>query len=156
MGVVEDLIGLVPGAAMPVHVAKVVGVLLENDAGMHDVLIVAGGYAIQTLIRQMPWPAFRARWAFIRQLMSLQGRLLVEQVLWGMGPPYRSLLTGFEPVEISSSWPLNLPPRRPPSEREPNVTDEVVDDGLAVLHAFIETAGTGGGGARDDWMSFLL
>lgn len=80
---------------------------------------------IERILRSMGFSAFRSRWAYIRQLMPLQSRLLVEQILYAMGPPWRRLLTGFNPVELGDVGVL-VPwkPAAAPSEDEINVSEE--------------------------------
>lgn len=40
---------------------------------------------------------FKMRWKYGRCTINLQIRLLVEQVLFELGPPWRSLVSGFSP-----------------------------------------------------------
>lgn len=42
--------------------------------------------------------AFRADWKWVRLMLPLQGRLVVEQILWDRGTPWRSLVTGFRAI----------------------------------------------------------
>jgi hypothetical protein len=42
--------------------------------------------------------AFRSDWLVARMLLPLQCRLLVEQVLYDMGPPWTKAVTGFNPM----------------------------------------------------------
>ena len=46
---------------------------------------------------------FQAEWKYMRLGVPLQFRLLVEQILWDMGLPWRNLVTGFNPVKHNPS-----------------------------------------------------
>ncbi len=74
-------------------------ILTKMGQGHFDQVIRDTRGMARTLNR-LGFSAFRSRWAYVRQLIPLQSRLLVEQILWSMGPPWRSLLTGFNPVEL--------------------------------------------------------
>lgn len=104
MSILDDWINdLIGGVAAPVTAALKAGnvaiVMGYMWLGAFDPVILMTPL-IAGQMRGMGFSAFRSRWAFVRQLLPLQGRLLVEQILWAMGPPWRSLLTGFNPVEI--------------------------------------------------------
>lgn len=42
---------------------------------------------------------FKQDWSIVRLVISLQARLMVEQVLWDLGGRYRELVTGFRPLK---------------------------------------------------------
>lgn len=42
---------------------------------------------------------FKGDWKWQRLLTPLQGRLMMEQILWDRGLPWRSLITGFRAIE---------------------------------------------------------
>jgi len=62
---------------------------------------------IYTEIRVVGHPAgeaymydcIRQNWTFTRTQISLQLRLLVEQIFYDLGQPWRKLVTGFRPVD---------------------------------------------------------
>jgi hypothetical protein len=41
---------------------------------------------------------FKADWNVARLVIGLQSRLMAEQILWELGPPWRNLVTGFRPI----------------------------------------------------------
>lgn len=96
----DELLG---GVSAPVLAAikagNVILILQYMHEGVFDPVILSTT-VMRDQMRSMGYSAFRSRWAFVRQLLPLQGRLLIEQVLWAMGPPWRTLLTGFNPVEL--------------------------------------------------------
>ena len=47
--------------------------------------------------------AFQRDWKWVRLLVPLQMRLMVEQVLWDKGIGWRKLVTGFGPVRTGKS-----------------------------------------------------
>ncbi len=103
---------------------------------------------IANIMRDMGFSAFRSRWAYVRQLIPLQSRLLVEQILWSMGPPWRTLLTGFNPVELGDVGilvPFKAGAAPPQEESETSVGDgvggTVIDGGV-----YVPPSGGGGGG----------
>lgn len=147
MGIVEDIMGLVPGADAPIHAGKAVGSLLLLRHGAFDVLLVSTAVAAEVVIRETGFVAFRARWAYYRQLMSLQGRLLIEQILWGMGKPWSLLISGFKPVE-AGTISKGLPPTGDPdpSRRETNVLEEFLADNPMLAAYMVQ--GTEPGGAH--------
>lgn len=54
-------------------------------------------------LQTIPFEDFKLAWAFARQMVGLQGRLLLEQCFWQMGEPWKSLYTGFKPVSWDSA-----------------------------------------------------
>ncbi len=100
MDLVKDVIDAVTSEMKQRNMAVAVTYLLDRmgkgafDVGIRQTAV----YARQ--MRSMGFAAFRSRWAYARQLLPLQLRLLLEQVLWSMGPPWRTLLTGFNPIEL--------------------------------------------------------
>ncbi len=120
---------------MPVHtgltsyVAKLAEVRIVMD-------IIGGGREVESLsslvdtqaqqtiayirdsLEAAPTP-YRAarRWFFLRQLISLQSRLLIEYAMWQLGKPWSDLVTGFRPGEITEAL-AGL-------EGEPEVDEEV-------------------------------
>lgn len=55
--------------------------------------------AMRSWIRSYASPrAFQADWKWMRLMVPLQFRLLVEQVLWDLGGDWRKLVTGFRPI----------------------------------------------------------
>lgn len=47
--------------------------------------------------------SFAFEWPWVRTFIPLQARLCVEQLLWSKGWPWRSLITGFKPVDMGGS-----------------------------------------------------
>ncbi len=82
--------------------ARTLWVLQKMNGHEFDGIIKDLTPLMEDEIRRAGWVGFRSRWAYVRQLLPLQGRLLIEQVLWAMGPPWRTLLTGFNPVELGA------------------------------------------------------
>ncbi len=80
--------------------ARLLWVLQKMNGREFDGIIVSLVPLMEREIRKAGWLGFRSRWAYVRQLLPLQGRLLIEQILWAMGPPWRTLITGFDPVEL--------------------------------------------------------
>ena len=72
--------------------------------------------------------AFRADWKWMRLAVPLRGRLLMEQLLWDRGLPWRSLITGFRAIEGDAMeqgvfGPASIPTeknKRLPNGREPD------------------------------------
>lgn len=51
------------------------------------------------------YPSFRvfaAQWRYLRLVVPLQVRLLIEQLLYEKGEPWRSLVRGFKPIDLGS------------------------------------------------------
>ncbi len=68
-------------------------------------------------ITKLTFSDFRRRWKYLRPMISLQGRLLIEQIFYEIGPPYDALITGFGVVESGGLvYPDDeiLPPSTPP------------------------------------------
>lgn len=134
LGDIVDMVRrlLAPADALP-HLVSAALTLKNMGGGKYDGVVSAtADFALA--MRQMGFSAFRARWAFVRQLMTLQGRLFIEQVLWAMGPPWRSLLTGFNPIELGGVGIL-VPFREAPFP-DPNVGQEA-DDGAIPLPPYV-------------------
>ncbi len=60
--------------------------------------------ALREIVGSIPdrigFAAFVYRWRILRQMVDLQSRLLIEQVLYEMGPPWSDLITGFKPIDM--------------------------------------------------------
>ena len=71
-------------------------------------------------IQELTYSDFRLRWKFLRPMISLQGRLLLEQIFYEIGSPYDALITGFGVIEEGGQvYPEGdmvqfLPPTTPP------------------------------------------
>ena len=63
--------------------------------------------------------SFRADWKWQRLLTPLQGRLIIEQILWDRGLPWRSLITGFRAIEGDAGETGVSGPALPPEEQTP-------------------------------------
>ena len=50
---------------------------------------------VKTYLREVGFARFNRYWHYGRQLISLQHRLLVEQVFSDLGPPWSEFVTGF-------------------------------------------------------------
>lgn len=140
----SDLVDLLRRLAAPADVLPFVvdaGLTIKNmREGKYDGLVSATE-SFALAFRRMGFAAFRARWAFVRQLMSLQSRLFLEQILWAMGPPWRTLLTGFNPIELGGVGIL-VPFREDPEEESPNVIEGTPGGGPGLLPL---PPGSGGG-----------
>ena len=79
--------------------------LTRRRIDSHNALL--SGFAQETIttLRSIGFKKWAAFWHYGRQLISLQERLLLEQVYSDMGKPWSSLLTGFGPL-------ARLSPRR--------------------------------------------
>lgn len=47
---------------------------------------------------QYMYEQVRQNWAYVRTVISLQLRIVIEQIFWDMGKPWSQLVTGFKPV----------------------------------------------------------
>lgn len=50
---------------------------------------------IKSYVQRGDFDGFKAKWKWARTVINLQTRLLVEQVLFDFGNPWKSLVTGF-------------------------------------------------------------
>ncbi len=145
-GVVNELIGkFFPEIEAQDHVWRAEIIVDRMHMGHFDSAIVDAGQHISGRLRLMGFSAFRSRWAYVRQLLSLQGRLLVEQIMWAMGPPWRTLLTGFNPIELGEVG-IVVPFREPPEEGPLNVISGPPGGGGGLLPLPPGGGGGGGGG----------
>ena len=62
--------------------------------------------------------SFRADWKWMRLAVPLRGRLLMEQLLWDRGLPWRSLITGFRAIEGDAMEQGVFGPASPPQEEQ--------------------------------------
>ena len=56
---------------------------------------------------------FAGDWKWMRLAVPLQGRLVMEQLLWDRGLPWRSLITGFRAIEGDVGHGVSGPPLPP-------------------------------------------
>ena len=70
-----------------------------EDVGGLDPLLSMIDTAKDIILRYSNFEEFREHWKWRRILVPLQLRLVVEQMLWDMGLPWRSLITGFRAIE---------------------------------------------------------
>ena len=54
---------------------------------------------ISAMLDEMTPEEFQGEWQWARMLVPLQLRLIVEQVLWNRGRPWKDLITGFLPMK---------------------------------------------------------
>lgn len=86
-----------------------------NETWGVALLMVDEGFRKRSLddfngLKQLLWSGgfdrFVDSWKLGRQLVPLQGRLVMEQVLWDLGGPWRTLVSGFKPLDVSSRGSL--------------------------------------------------
>ena len=70
--------------------------------------------------------AFRDDWKWQRLLTPLQARLLMEQILWDRGLPWRSLITGFRAIEGDAGETGVIGPPLPPTTKQTPSTPHAV------------------------------
>ncbi len=108
-----------------------VGAILTKMGQGHFDGVIRDTRSHAATMRRIGFSAFRSRWAYVRQLLPLQSRLLVEQILWAMGPPWRSLLTGFNPIELGAVGVL-VPFKEETLEKEINVEEGLPGSGTVI------------------------
>ena len=69
------------------------------DVGGLDVVLWGIDEAKRLIAAYDDFNLFREHWKWRRLLVPLQFRLICEQILWDMGLPWRSLITGFRAIE---------------------------------------------------------
>jgi hypothetical protein len=106
----KDLLGLVEKVLEPAARGVIIVEYQQNAARAKILLQALADPAFQrtldadfeeiaSLIKRTSFERFRSSWKMGRQLVSLQARLVIEQVLWNQGNPWRSLVTGFKPIQ---------------------------------------------------------
>lgn len=100
LGLIQDLLNALTSDASAITKAFGIEIILKKMRQGHFDSVIRETPEYGQLLRDIGFSAFRCRWAYVRQLMPLQSRLFIEQLLWTMGPPWRSLLTGFNPVAL--------------------------------------------------------
>ena len=69
---------------------------LSVDANQREVLGMKR--RLEEHVSSFRFEEFKELWATARQFVGLQARLALEQVFWVLGPPWRSLVTGFKAI----------------------------------------------------------
>ena len=100
------------------------------DVGGVDPLLSFIAEAKRLIERYSAFEDFREHWKWRRLLIPLQLRLVVEQMLWDMGLPWRSLITGFRAIEGDAGQTgVYGPPSQPTGKQTPSKPHaEVIPD----------------------------
>lgn len=122
---IEELNGII-GFVKAVEARAKVGTTIGEAAAHLQFINSSGGADTMRLMRAwfkdqityLTYSDFRLRWKYLRPMISLQGRLLCEQIFYEIGSPYDALITGFGVIEegglVYPDEPAPLPPVPPP------------------------------------------